>query len=115
MMRGSERPPVRAGMATDRGQVRQQNEDACFVAAERGLFILSDGMGGHRGGAIASRMVVDALPRLLQGALDGQLSNEERRQVLSRAAVELSARLRRDSLHEAELRGMGATLVLAVV
>ena len=48
---------------TDRGRVRAENEDAFLVDREQGLFIVSDGMGGHNAGALASKIVVTVLPR----------------------------------------------------
>lgn len=39
---------------------RSQNEDAYCVRPELGLFVVADGLGGHEGGEVASRCVVDA-------------------------------------------------------
>lgn len=46
------------------GMVRQKNEDCCLNEAERGLWAVADGMGGHAFGEFASGMVVDALDDL---------------------------------------------------
>jgi len=52
------------------GKVRQENEDSFFADPEPRIFIVSDGMGGHRGGALASGIVVEDLPVMIENALD---------------------------------------------
>jgi protein phosphatase len=46
---------------SDKGCVRSNNEDYCQIDAERGLFVLADGMGGAKAGEFASRMAVDTV------------------------------------------------------
>lgn len=43
------------------GMVRQVNEDACLELAERGLWAVADGMGGHAAGDYVSTLIVDSL------------------------------------------------------
>ena len=47
---------IRAAGGTDIGCVRERNEDAYFVDAENGIFIVADGVGGHGGGDKAALM-----------------------------------------------------------
>ena len=46
---------------SDVGVVRKVNEDACMELPDIGIWLVADGMGGHEGGAFASRTVVDAV------------------------------------------------------
>lgn len=95
----------RWGLATDVGRVRSANQDNAL--AIEGLFAVADGMGGHRGGEVASEVAVRAL--------------RERAPLLSSVDLIDAIHIANDAIleqsHEDEaLRGMGTTLcVLALV
>jgi protein phosphatase len=56
------------GVATDVGLVREANEDS--LLAEPPVFVVADGMGGHDGGEIASRIVVEEFAGLAESGYD---------------------------------------------
>jgi protein phosphatase len=52
---------IEASGRTDTGLKREGNEDAFFSAEDLGLYIVADGMGGHRAGEVASRIAVETI------------------------------------------------------
>jgi serine/threonine-protein phosphatase Stp1 len=87
---------IECASRTHVGLKRKINEDSIFVASERGLWAVADGMGGHEAGEVASAMVVDALAGLaaaddlddLTGRVQDALAEANRRLVeMARASA----------------------------
>ena len=98
---------------SDRGRVRLNNEDSCgqFVPEtasevdERGMvFVVADGMGGHRGGEIASRIAVRTI--LAWYSAD---SGDDRSHALTRAFHEANQTIIQEAVADSTLFGMGTT------
>ena len=107
---------------TDVGLQREHNEDSFSVLAEHDLYIVADGMGGHRAGDVASRLATETIAEFFRTTanedvtwpfhFDATLSEEENRlltgiKIANRQIFERSARSR-------EHRGMGTTVVGAL-
>ena len=92
----------RAGAETDCGLKRSENQDAYRCLPARGLFIISDGMGGGEGGRRAAEMVV----RILEQAVAVPMKHLSD---ITRFAHQANAEIR-DYAGEHNLRGMGATI-----
>ena len=100
---------------TDKGLIREQNEDAFYISEEQGVYIVSDGMGGHFHGEIASKIVTELLPRLIDKYYSGgDLGNEKSREQIKFAITDLNNKLIEHTENKVGLDGMGATLVMAI-
>jgi len=93
---------------SDKGCVRSNNEDYCFIDAERGLYVLADGMGGAKAGEQASRIAVETVAEIIR------LAPQRDSQVLIRAAEEANRRVLEAAHNDPSLEGMGTTLVAAL-
>jgi protein phosphatase len=112
---------VAAGI-TDVGLQRDHNEDSFAILKEHALYIVADGMGGHRAGDVASRLATEAIVDFFRTTasddftwpfhFDARLSEEENRlltgiKIANRQIVDRSNRSR-------EYQGMGTTVVGAL-
>lgn len=103
--------------ATDIGKVREENQDAFAVEPEAGLFMVADGMGGHRGGAAASEIVARDLPAMIELALEKLTSSSPRsmRRTLKKLIREQNRDVHEEGSEVSEHAGMGATLALILL
>jgi len=97
---------------SDTGRVRDKNQDAYLVTADKGLAVLADGMGGHRSGEIASDLAVKTVTDYMLSHIDDAADDMQTLMSLG-TAVELANQvILRESLQSPELRGMGTTIVV---
>ena len=52
---------LQIGFKCNRGVVRKNNEDACFLIPNQDVYIVADGVGGNNSGEIASSTAVESL------------------------------------------------------
>jgi PPM family protein phosphatase len=102
---------------TDRGRVREQNEDNWFADPEEGVFVVSDGMGGQLAGALASKVVVEVLPQMLRQRMQewSEWPSAEALEKLRLILSDLSEQLRQRTEGQPGMEGMGATVVVVLV
>jgi protein phosphatase len=93
---------------TDVGVVRSGNEDTYLMAADRGFFVVADGMGGHAAGEVASEMATQIIAdefRIARGMTDDELMAQ-----MVSAIRAANAAIFKRTLSESDKRGMGTTV-----
>jgi protein phosphatase len=97
---------------SDTGFVRHNNEDAWAEIPDCQLYVLADGMGGHRAGEVAARETIEMLSTLLKKFLSppGKYTLEETQQIIRKTIIEVNSAIYRMGQKQESLRGMGTTL-----
>jgi PPM family protein phosphatase len=95
---------------SDIGLVREKNEDVWKASPEKGIFILADGMGGHKAGEVASLLSVNALFSFLTNG-----APEDLLQTLKRGFEKVNALVYKRSQEDESLLGMGTTLIAFII
>ena len=110
---------VQASGLSDVGKVRQANEDNFHINESLDLFVVADGMGGHRGGGVASRIAVKVIDAYLaaitsephKGEPTG-ITDESRhaRMRLHQSIMLANRKIYERSAADETCRGMGTTV-----
>lgn len=105
---------------SDAGRVRAGNEDSIVWDDALGLALLADGMGGHEGGEVASRLAVTTVLETLRKPLAEHWRAEEWASEISEPVLKLYAAVSHANqavfdmaLNQPEYEGMGTTLLAA--
>lgn len=99
---------------TDTGSKRSNNQDSIYysdkpVGPLPNLYIVADGMGGHRAGDQASNMAIDiAVDFIKKSTIENPIA------VLKRAMIFANNEIYKTASRDPDLRGMGTTMVAAV-
>lgn len=107
---------------TDAGVVRDHNEDSIGSAADIGLVLLADGMGGHNAGEVASAMAVEGIIDSLRRSIpetDTSIIDEESgfthgTLLINEAVQKANGEIFRTANDQLQCQGMGTTLVAAL-
>lgn len=104
---------------TDRGRVRPTNQDIYQIEVrednDTALLVVCDGMGGANAGNVASRFAAQSFVEYARGMLDRELDAAKRQALLTHALVQANDTVFSLAGRQPEFRGMGTTLVAALV
>ncbi len=104
----------------DQGKKRAHNEDAVLVSNEPigvlpNLYIVADGMGGHKGGAIASQLAIDAFCEYVYEHATIQIQTENDLLLfIKRGIVHANHVIYQQAKQDEALTGMGTTMTVCI-
>jgi PPM family protein phosphatase len=107
------RVELQYGAATDVGQVRDVNEDSYLAAPP--LFVVADGMGGHDGGDVASRIVVEEFARLAEDGYDPRRGSQAVAETLAACHERITAYAEEQARRTGRDFQAGTTAVVALL
>lgn len=115
---------IKAYGQSDVGRVRSSNEDAWGVFPDLQFFVVADGMGGHAGGEVASRMAVDTMRDFILSSLPSSEvtwpAEVDRNLPVPIKRLVSAGKLANDKIYQAgransKLNGMGTTMVAVLI
>ncbi len=104
---------------TNQGKRREQNEDYYYVSdgfSNYDIYMLADGMGGYKGGEIASKLAIEAARRYIDSHFEEIDHSKEKILELIKTAMEYANEVVFEKSKSAEeLTGMGTTLEICLI
>ena len=106
---------MKATAITDIGKTRAVNQDYIYTSVDRvgclpNLFIVADGMGGHKAGDIASRFTVETIKTLIE-----QSQGKDAISIINDSVKMVNGLLLQKASESEDYYGMGTTLVIATI
>ena len=110
---------MKAFACTDIGKVRDMNQDSYYISSEEdliNLFIVADGMGGYKGGEVASKLAIESAKEYIYKYYYNTDKDKESILKLIAGAIEYANRVVYEkSLQDEDLNGMGTTMDICLV
>ncbi len=101
---------MQAAVISNIGKVRRENQDRFLVDENRGLFVICDGMGGHKAGEVAAQMAID----IIHGNLK-EMDKQHPLTFLTNSIMEANRSIYFKGRQSEECSDMGTTITAAIV
>lgn len=105
------------GVCSDSGKIREVNQDSFFKCKieDLSVFVVADGMGGHKAGEVASYTVVETVEEMINSSKEALISHSlEIPKFINEVLNESNKRVYEKSNSSIEYEGMGTTVTMAV-
>ncbi len=105
------------GSISDIGKIRENNQDAYYASRDVSfpLYIVADGMGGHKAGEVASIMARSIIEGNFLNAKEKLLNEDTIVRLIKKSIEEANTKIYLKSLENEKYKGMGTTITLAYV
>ena len=115
-MKGVLKPMLQIGFKCNRGVVRKNNEDACFVIPNQDVYIVADGVGGNNSGEIASSTAVESLASYVKANDLGLCGSPDEIFGFFTEALDIAyRRVFEMGREDSACRGMASTVVMSYI
>jgi protein phosphatase len=106
-----------SGVMTDVGMVRDNNQDSYFVPVNEDipLFVVADGMGGHKAGEIASNMAINIIKDTFLKLKILPMDEISITKLIEQSIKEANEKIYLRSIEKEAYSGMGTTVTLAYI
>lgn len=101
---------IQAEGLSDKGLVREINEDRIMIDQTSGCYLIADGLGGHQAGEVASRIAAEVISNWLADEINHSINDPG--QVLHSAIQAAHQAIREESVRTITQHGMGSTVVV---
>lgn len=106
---------LKYGFKSDRGRVRENNQDSYFVMPEEGIFLIADGVGGHSGGELASRTAMtDIAAFIRENPIPENAEHEQIKEYFCNIALMVNEHIYAIA-DEVAPKGMATTLIMLYI
>jgi protein phosphatase len=99
--------------ATDKGCVRSDNQDNFYISPDSRVFVVADGMGGEAGGALASKLAVEAVEELFWESIPNCNDDQSIQQWMVQAVSRANDNVYAVRCTNPAVRRLGTTIVVA--
>ena len=110
---------MKAIAKSDVGKAREMNQDYYYISPKESdinLYILADGMGGYKGGEIASRLATISVKNYIESNFENTLKDKEEILKLIKSSMEYANMVVYEkSKEDQELEAMGTTLEVCLI
>ena len=107
---------IEVSVHSDVGKVRANNEDSTYINRESKILMIADGMGGHNGGEIASKLAVETISKYLTNRIENNIIKEIKIDNYLVQALNLANyKIRIEASYNPSLYNMGTTIVICVI